>query len=204
MTDEITRRQFWRLPPSKLLGSLLTGRGLREGAEAEPIRPPGAAAPDSAFLDRCERCGACAEACPHDVIALLGPEGGIAEGTPILDPAGGPCRWCPEWDCIAACPSGALALAEGESPAPIALARLDPGACLVGQGILCDVCLYRCPSTIRAVRLVGRQPRIDAAACVGCGLCSYYCAAEPSAIAVLPLGGDGREPDPCPEPPSPA
>jgi len=58
-------------------------------------------------------------------------------------------------------------------------------SCLVSQGILCDECAAVCPASVRAVRMVGRQPQIDADACVGCGLCAHYCAAEPVAIRIV-------------------
>jgi ferredoxin len=185
MSKSITRRQFWRLHPIEALRTVLTGRGSGEDKRSMPVRPPGAAADEGLFLATCERCHKCSEVCPYDVIGHLGPEWGSAEGTPVLEPEVDPCRWCASFDCIEACPSGALSMGESGVAAPIGRAELNLAACLVTQGILCDVCVYRCPPSIRAITLQGRTPRIDQDSCVGCGLCAYYCAAEPSAIRIL-------------------
>ena len=181
---KISRRQFWRVNPAEGLKTVLTGKGSRpEDAEPAYLRPPGAAV-ESSFLTLCERCSECADACPHEVITQLGPEAGRAEGTPVLQPETTPCQWCPDFDCIEACPSGALTLGETGVPASIGVAELHLDSCLVSQGVLCDICVYRCPPSIRAISLKSRFPVIDQDACTGCGLCSYYCAAETTAIRI--------------------
>ncbi|MBZ0268304.1 4Fe-4S dicluster domain-containing protein [bacterium] len=187
MADGLSRRQFFRLKPADLARGVVERR---EGA-AKPrrvIRPPGAV-PDVMLTGTCLSCRKCSQACPYDVIEHLGPAAGPAEGTPYLSPAQSPCHWCATMDCIAACPSGALRR-EGEAmPAPIAKARIDPDACLVAAGTLCDTCAQYCPTSIRAISMVARVPRIDEEACVGCGLCAYHCDAPGSAIAVEPIEG---------------
>ena len=65
---------------------------------------------------------------------------------------------------------------------PIAIAQIDHDACLLAQGILCDTCATRCPTHIKAIRMNGRHPVLDATRCTGCGLCAYHCEAEPGAI----------------------
>ncbi len=182
---KISRRQFWRINPAEGLRTVLTGKG-SGGEDARPsyLRPPGALPDEKAFLSTCEHCNECADACPYEVIEQLGPEAGPAEGTPVLRPKTTPCQWCPDFDCIDACPSGALSLGLAGLPAPIGKAELHLESCLVSQGVLCDVCVYRCPSSIRAISLKDRFPVIDEKACTGCGLCSYYCVAETTAITV--------------------
>lgn len=184
---KLTRRQFWRVNPAEGLKAVLTGKGsVAEDVMPSYLRPPGAA-DEKDFLSLCERCSDCALACPHEVIGQLGPEAGRAEGTPVLQPETAPCQWCPDFDCIDACPSGALTLGETGVPAGIGQAELHLESCLVSQGILCDICVYRCPPSIRAISLKSRFPVIDQEACTGCGLCSYYCAAETTAIRITAI-----------------
>lgn len=185
---KITRRQFWRINPAEGLKTVLTGKGSEGQGSDETVplyfRPPGAMPDEKSFLATCERCNECADACPYEVIGQLGPGSGPAEGTPVLRPETSPCQWCPDFDCIDACPSGALSLGHGGVPAPIGKAVLNLDNCLVSQGILCEVCADRCPSSLRAIKIKSRFPVIDEAACTGCGLCSYYCAAETTAITI--------------------
>ena len=139
------------------------------------------------FLQTCERCHQCAEACPFGVIEILGPGAGDAEETPVLDPERNPCRWCESMDCVRACPSDALSLGATGQPRPIGRATLDHDACLNAQGVLCDECATVCPSEVGAMEMVGRYPRLDDDACVGCGLCAYHCEATPTAIGITPF-----------------
>ena len=135
---------------------------------------------DEEFLATCERCGACANACPYGVIEKLGPLGGDAEGTPVLHPDTNPCHWCPDMPCIQACPSGALARLPGRMR--IGGATLDLDRCLNRHGTLCDTCALHCPASIGAITLKLREPHIDPDRCVGCGLCAFHCEAEPTAF----------------------
>ena len=181
-----SRRQLFKLRPRDLTGEVV-GEVSGADADGQPTapaapRPPGALADGGAFLAACERCGACAEACPHDVIFKHGPATGAHEGTPFLDPARAPCRWCEDFPCIVACPSGALSREEAAPVPPVARVKLLPDRCLNAQGTLCDVCSWRCPSQIRAIRMVRRQPVLDDVSCTGCGLCLYHCEAEPAAF----------------------
>lgn len=146
------------------------------------LRPPGAAAEDE-LPRRCQRCGDCAEACPHGVILPLGPAYGKAEGTPAVLPRGGPCRLCDGLPCAAACRSGALV------PVPLSevrmgTARLVPDRCWAVRGQPCDYCVKECPPEVGALRWDGDRPVVVEEACVGCGLCVHYCTATPEAILV--------------------
>lgn len=157
------------------------------------IRPPGALSPDSDFLAACERCHACADACPHDgVIQTFGPSHGANEGSPFLTPREAPCRWCFDTPCISACPSDALQIPKSDSQdpeplAPIAAAVLDLDTCLNSQGTICDTCALMCPPHVKAIKMINRQPQLDAELCTGCGMCAYYCESEPGSITIVPL-----------------
>lgn len=153
-----------------------------------PIRPPGAVEEES-FLNVCERCRKCSDACVHDSIRHSGPAAGKGEGTPFLVPEEVPCYWCETMDCAHACPSGALQIEEGVWPEPIARAELDVESCLNSQGTICDMCVYYCPESAGALTMKNQFPVIDEEKCVGCGLCSHYCAAPERAIRMVPLEG---------------
>ncbi|MGI9241948.1 MAG: 4Fe-4S dicluster domain-containing protein [Verrucomicrobiales bacterium] len=159
-----------------------------DGGEAEEERfprPPGALQDEAAFLETCQRCHDCAGACPYDAIGQYGPVGGALEGTPFINPGAAPCHWCEDMPCIAACPSGAL-VRETEQPVPaMAKVALDLDRCLNRQGILCDTCSFRCPTDIRAIRMVQRMPVLDVEACTGCGMCVFHCEAKPSAFSLI-------------------
>ncbi len=181
---KFSRRQLFRLRLSDVtreVGKSAAQNGAED--EEEPfLRPPGALEDEDAFLETCERCQACAEACPFGVIHHFGPVAGQLEKTPFVDPASVPCRWCEDMPCVRACPSGALKLDEGEEVAPIAKVLLQPDKCLTTQGILCDTCSWRCPAGVKAIRMVARKPVLEVDRCTGCGMCVVFCEAEPSAF----------------------
>ena len=49
------------------------------------MRPPGALQ-EIAFLTSCTRCGDCLEVCPVQAIIKVPTAGGLAAGTPMIDP----------------------------------------------------------------------------------------------------------------------
>jgi ferredoxin-type protein NapG len=184
MKISLTRRQFFRLGPSDLLKSIVDS-SKRDDSDSEPVtRPPGASKDDADFLEKCSRCGDCAEACPHGVISLLGPVSGLTEGTPVIDTNSVPCQWCSSMDCVNACNTGALCFTSGGRVDPIGKATLDLNLCLNSHGIICDDCANSCPKGINAIKFKNRKPEINHDDCVGCGLCVYYCSASPVAIRV--------------------
>ncbi|MEC9070890.1 MAG: membrane dipeptidase, partial [Myxococcota bacterium] len=72
------------------------------------VRPPGAL-DEAAFLETCEKCQACARACPEASIVPAGPQHGRrVEMSPILILDQQPCFVCEDVPCASACPSGAL------------------------------------------------------------------------------------------------
>ncbi len=149
------------------------------------VRPPGAVE-QGRFSELCERCGACREACPHDVILPLGPAYGDAEGTPAILPRGGGCQLCEDLPCARACPSGALRvipLAEVR----MGTARLDAELCWAAQGQPCDYCLGECPLGEAALCWQDGRPAVVEEACTGCGCCVAICTATPSALSVVPV-----------------
>lgn len=148
-------------------------------------RPPGAV-DEASFLAGCTRCGDCLTACPHQAITLAPERLRAAAGTPMIAPAEAACQACPDTPCITACVPAVLQRAAG-APVPVmATARIVTTDCLAHQGTTCVSCVERCPVP-GAIALVGGRPVIDAAVCVGCGVCAHVCPAPRSAVAILPL-----------------
>jgi ferredoxin-type protein NapG len=95
--------------------------------------------------------------------------------------------------CIKACPSGALHQEEGVSIPPVGKVSLNLDLCLNTQGILCDTCSFRCPTHIKAIRMIRRKPVLDQDRCTGCGLCITHCEAQPSAFSLIFNDPDSSE-----------
>lgn len=180
------RRQLFKIrlgDLSREAGKAMSSTGSEEEQEQPFARPPGALESEDDFLNTCERCGACAAACPHQIVRKFGPTFGPLEDTPFLEPESAPCHWCEDMPCIEACPSGALR--RDDPVPPIAKVSLDRDQCLNSIGTLCDTCSYRCPSHIRAIRMARRFPVVDLERCTGCGMCVYHCEAEPTAFTIV-------------------
>lgn len=147
-------------------------------------RPPGAVN-EARFLADCTRCGDCQTACPHQAIILAPARLRAAAGTPMIAPAEAACLACPDTPCITACAPQVLTRAVG-APFPVmATARIVTHDCLAYQGTTCVSCVERCPVP-GAIDLVAGKPVIDAATCVGCGVCAHVCPAPRPAVAILP------------------
>ena len=159
--------------------------GAFAGGASAPLRPPWALA-EAAFREACTGCGDCRRACPERILVR-----GRGE-LPEVDFQRGGCTFCGA--CVSACPSGALVLsgASGAGAAPQELPRDLPQDrpwdltavigedCLSLAGVTCRICEERCSA--RAIRfrpqLGGRSaPRVEAAACTGCGDCLGACPA---------------------------
>ncbi|MBK1840640.1 ferredoxin-type protein NapF [Azospirillum sp. YIM B02556] len=143
--------------------SLLRGRPT---AVPAPIHPPWSH-PDY-FAALCTRCGACAAACPE---AILRPGDG---GYPEVDFGRGECSFCGA--CADACSEPIF----DRTAPPWALRPTVAPSCLAVQRVVCRSCQDACPEgAIRFQPASGgaAQPRIDEAACTGCGACVAACPA---------------------------
>lgn len=143
------------------------------------IRPPGAV-PERAFVERCDACGACAEACPHDAIVGLDARHGPFAGTPTIVGRDAPCQMCDDLPCIASCDRGALTSAE---PTVIGVAEIRQFDCMAWSGAGCSTCAERCPA--RAIARTPGQPRVNTDACTGCGICQHVCPAPRNAVLLV-------------------
>ena len=143
------------------------------------LRPPGALA-ENEFLSRCERCTACAEACPENAIVALTDEYGAATGTPAIFPRVAACALCDTLPCVSACEPGALIHVAREE-VRMGCAELDESRCWAAMGQPCDYCFGVCP--VRALG-AGAQPVVAESVCVGCGLCEFICTSAPAALVV--------------------
>ena len=181
-----------------LLGGLpRLARRLSEGPPGPPllplVRPPGALA-EAGFLATCERCHACVDACPNQVLAEVIGRGATIDGTPYMAFRDGYCELCRA--CAEACPSGALQREVTGAAACPGIAVVDMAACLNKAGFaMCLSCQDRCPE--RAITLVQlRTPTIVTERCTGCGACQFVCPTTPVAISVAAIQRSGIAPGP--------
>ena len=161
------------------------------------IRPP-FALDELEFLLACTRCGACIDACPHQVIFPLSARlGARVAGTPALDLLNKGCHLCAAWPCVAVCEPGALKTPEAASGEPVlprvAVAKIDTDTCLPYLGPECGACAESCPVP-GALCWEQSRPRIDSGKCVGCGLCREACILEQKAIHVASLACSAHQP----------
>lgn len=154
-------------------------RGRFRGAPPA-IRPPWALG-ETAFLDTCNRCEACADACPEGII------GNGSGGFPVVDFSNGECTFCAA--CATACPTPALSLHEvrpphAKRPPWTIWARIGDG-CIARRGIECRVCGEFCEARAIRFRLSSggaALPEVDDAACTGCGACVAPCPVDAVAV----------------------
>ncbi|MCP4903590.1 MAG: 4Fe-4S dicluster domain-containing protein [bacterium] len=165
-------------------------RAARSGVDRRfpPRRRPPGASPEPAFLTQCTRCGACAEACPHDAIHHFDEETGPLAGTPVLIPENRACHQCEDFPCAAACPEPALQM-PSTTTWPLGRVRLVEEHCIAFMGPECGACINTCPADAPALRLEHWRPHLDAEFCVGCGLCIERCPTSPKALELEPLEG---------------
>jgi MauM/NapG family ferredoxin protein len=146
------------------------------------FRPPGAA-DEVAFVAACTRCGDCIDVCPvHAIVKMPANGGGLAAGTPYIDPAKQACIVCEDMPCAKACETGALT-AEPWTTVKMGVLELDPERCITFQGATCGVCARACPVGEHALGLddAGR-PVLKPEGCVGCGVCVTACVTLPSSL----------------------
>ena len=148
-----------------------------------PLRPPGAR-PEDEFVDRCIKCGQCAQVCPYDSIEMTTLTWGRKAGTPVIFARAVPCWLCME--CPPVCPSGALddTVREKEQ-VRMGLAVVNEELCLPFLGVICRACFEKCPIYRKAIVLRDElYPQVDPEHCTGCGVCEHVCVAEVAAITV--------------------
>ncbi len=155
------------------------------------IRPP-YALPELEFLIKCNGCGDCIRACPHDVVFPLSAKSGQpVETTPALDLLNRGCHMCEGWPCVSACETGALTHSEHSASAPkLAQLAIDTETCLAYLGPECGACAHACPVPGALRWEGGIRPVIEADLCTGCALCREACIVEPKAISVSAHRGD--------------
>lgn len=154
------------------------------------IRPP-YAINELEFLLTCSRCGACIEACPHDVIFSLKPAlGAEVAGTPAMDLVNRACQLCGDWPCVSCCEPHALMYPKTETsdeqgmPAPrLSHLSVDTSRCLPYLGPECGACEGSCPVE-GALTWDMYRPVIVDDLCLGCAQCRHACVMVPSAITV--------------------
>lgn len=176
-----------------VLGSIidsLFGDSLEGIARMFPayIRPPGAIA-ESAFLETCARCGACATACRFFAIKRVLTPGSFDEGTPFMLLRDTYCRLCEDAPCIAACRNGALRPNAPDTIRRIGIAEASRKSCLRSSGTSCTLCRDVCPERFSAIscNIESAPPAIDSARCTGCGACEAACIVRPEpAIVIVP------------------
>lgn len=144
------------------------------------VRPPGAVE-EARFVEACDACGACLEACPHDAIRPLDDRHGAVAGTPTIRGIESPCLMCEDFPCISACDRGALV---PEAPRRIGTAEIRQYDCLAWSGSFCSTCVERCPAP-GAIETTMGKPRIVEDACTGCGICQHVCPAPRNAILIV-------------------
>lgn len=152
------------------------------------VRPPGAL-PEMGFLAACTRCGECIRVCPAHAIIKVPTDGGLAAGTPVLDPQVQPCIVCADMPCAEACPTDALTVPpNGWSGYRLARLELIPERCITFSGTPCGVCAEACPVGPTALAIdEGGHPVIRAEGCVGCGACVRACVTSPSSLKLHTL-----------------
>lgn len=186
MSDQaVSRKEFLRRTWRGILGfagELVAGAvDTLDRLVPQRIRPPGAVE-SMEFLAKCLRCGSCIRACPHFALREVLDRDAADFRTPHLVPRQSPCRWCDDFPCIQACPSGALKSEAGKMPTRIAVARVDPGLCLRKPDVDCRGCGGRCPVGINALMFPaeGSIPEVSSEICIGCGACEAGCPVQPS------------------------
>ncbi len=152
------------------------------------LRPPGALT-EVAFLAACTRCGECLPVCPPAAIRKVGPNGGLAAGTPYIDPSIQGCTVCEDMPCARACPTEALTLPpRGWDGYRLGYAALAPDRCVTFAGTTCHACADACPVGTAALAMdEAGHPVLKREGCVGCGVCVRACITYPSSFTLQPL-----------------
>jgi ferredoxin-type protein NapG len=178
------RRAFFEGTIGRVLREV-AGRAEARVAPRRWFRPPGAA-PEAEFVTLCTRCGDCIAVCPAHAIVKAPASGGLAAGTPIIEPDLQACVVCTDMPCARACATGALVVpSDGWARVHMGVLELDPGRCITFLGTSCGVCARACPVGERALALdAAGRPVIKPEGCVGCGVCVTACVTTPSSLSL--------------------
>jgi ferredoxin len=188
-----------------------TPQGRGKTFHRDLIRPPGAVE-ETEFLRRCTACGLCMKACVTGGLQPCWTEAGL-EGlwTPRLVPQIGYCDFtCTR--CGQVCPTGAIEplSVEEKQQRKIGLAAFDVTRCIpYAYGRECMVCEEHCPIPGgKAIYCVDvevqdsagqkqtiRQPRVDPARCIGCGICEKVCPYKDQPAIRVSSANEARNPD---------
>lgn len=154
--------------------SSLTDYGRRnflKGRSAEHYisRPPWALL-EFDFIDQCERCDKCAQACEENIIVK-------SDGNfPEVNFDHGECTFCEA--CLNICPSGSLDKTRTEKAFPHVMSIEE--TCLSNKGIVCQACRDMCEA--KAITLQWQSsvpvPAINEDICTGCGACVSVCPSQ--------------------------
>ncbi|MGM0598914.1 MAG: 4Fe-4S dicluster domain-containing protein [Candidatus Rifleibacteriota bacterium] len=164
----------------------LFGESLADFSEKFPdlVRPPGSGNEED-FLKLCIKCGKCIKACPFIALQPVIHANEFDRGTPCLRVAASYCRFCKDFPCISACPSGALNLKNKTKK--IATALIDAEKCLRTSKISCDACRQRCDYGAIGLTAENAEPEIIVNKCTGCGACVCVCPVTPTtAVKLIP------------------
>lgn len=125
----------------------------------------------------CRSCGQpCVDACPENIIRTH-PATHSCGGLAYLDFQSGACTFCRA--CVDVCPEAVGGIA-GDRPLPPV--SVDDARCLAAQGVVCVICVARCPERALSGRPGGRIS-VAADTCTGCGDCVAAC---PTAALEIP------------------
>ena len=157
-------------PPDPGRRAFVTGRLIEEKPLSAP--PLGPAPPWLAEVISpavCGDCsGPCVEACPERIVRRH-PEEHPQAARAFLDFYPGACTFCRA--CVDVWPA---------APSPLPQARalpavtLDSGVCLAARGIVCVICVARCPERALQADPAGIVS-VAEDACTGCGACLPAC-----------------------------
>ena len=149
---------------------------------AQPRGPVEIAPPwlDADQLAACIACGDCIKACPEDVLTAN------ASGRPVVTFEESGCTFCGE--CASACPEDLFRSVD--TAAWDQKVELS-GACLLAQGVTCQLCSDFCDAEALRFDLSGGPVGgldLDADACTGCGMCVGSCPAEALVVRASATG----------------
>lgn len=141
-------------------------RAIQNGFETDMLqrqvaRPPQAVA-EPLFLQACNGCGRCSDACPVDIIS-------VDSGKAHVSIEFAECDFCGA--CTQACDSGAL---EVTQLMDTGLRPVISAQCLGRLDDLCRMCEIVCPRTAIFFNQ-HNQPSVDTTLCNGCGKCKLVC-----------------------------